>query len=478
MLVFDFSFLFCICFSIGISLLLSFYIYLVVISFHSRQSLSKDAGSQPLLSRNLIRLNERLNRYGDSVIIRFLRTEERVISMRSDSEFPFVIEALINMDSKQFHQFLSTYSIELVEDLNYFGAILLRGFNVKSSSEFEEAILSIKGMNPINQNFMSAPGRDIVDNTKYIFHPNTINLPDNKSKFELFFYHNENYFHADVCEYIHFCCLKSPRFGGETGLCHFGNVYNELPIALQAKLDKSAFKVSNYNIADIAKRYRISESEAYEICKTIFEIQKNSNGSHYITIFKPTVLEHPITKKPALSVNFVAFGNTSLRSKINDEFINDYIGLEWIIHRARWRFKYSERMIYFKQIITKLNPIAIIKSCYNLRNNRSNPPAENIQRTVRDVFDQNDFSYLAKAVRKNHSSCKWQSGDIMLVDNKQIAHNGMPGFGTRVIRTMMCNPIQLNLQFGSTAAGRQVPVPSNSLVGQLFERNSSMRTTN
>jgi hypothetical protein len=48
---------------------------------------------------------------------------------------------------------------------------------------------------------------------------------------------------------------------------------------------------------------------------------------------------------------------------------------------------------------------------------------------------------LAAAVRRRFSSFRWQRGDVLLVDNLKMAHSGMPGFGPRRLRAMICNPL-------------------------------------
>ena len=48
-------------------------------------------------------------------------------------------------------------------------------------------------------------------------------------------------------------------------------------------------------------------------------------------------------------------------------------------------------------------------------------------------------------------SCLWKKGDILLIDNKQIMHAGMPGSGSRLIRAIISNPVEID--YSPTASG-------------------------
>ena len=43
--------------------------------------------------------------------------------------------------------------------------------------------------------------------------------------------------------------------------------------------------------------------------------------------------------------------------------------------------------------------------------------------------------------------CLWKKGDILLVDNTQVVHAGMPGAGPRIVRAMSSNPLAMQYSF-------------------------------
>lgn len=53
---------------------------------------------------------------------------------------------------------------------------------------------------------------------------------------------------------------------------------------------------------------------------------------------------------------------------------------------------------------------------------------------------------------------RWRRGDVMLFDNLQLLHAGMPGFGPRELRVMLCNPIPIDLN--SRTGVLEIPLDS------------------
>jgi len=70
---------------------------------------------------------------------------------------------------------------------------------------------------------------------------------------------------------------------------------------------------------------------------------------------------------------------------------------------------------------------------------------------VGQCFDDADVTALAGLIRQYYSSCLWQKGDIILVDNTQVMHAGMPGKGPRTIRAMIGNPLEMT--YGRSQSG-------------------------
>lgn len=384
-----------------------------------------------------------MQKYGQ-VVTRFLRQEERLI-LSDEQEMPLVIEAKSSTDLEFLHHFLKTNSEKLLEDVATYGAVLFRGFEVNSNETFENTILSIEGLQGISDAFMSEEGRTHPDNSNYVLHTNAIY----KTGGTLYLggFHTENYYGADVPAYISFCCLKHSLYGGETGLINMEKIYQDLDSTLQKKLEEHTFFVSKWLVSEVAKRYDLSE-EAIEKFAKDFDLPLLGEGKdQFMLMYKPSVIENIKTKKRALHINL--FELPTLNKEIRKLFTKDYQGKRWFWHRFVWRFPDSVLKIleYSYYTVAQLihspkNAFKVLFSELSTKRAAANLPAFNNVK-VNSCFNEQEIKKLAQLIRKYYSSCLWQKGDILLVDNRKVAHAGMPGSGPRLIRAMICNPIEM-----------------------------------
>ena len=267
-----------------------------------------------------------------NVTTRFLRQDERLI-LSEENEMPLVIEAKEDKSLKFLQTFLETHSTQLVHDLSKYGAVLFRGFDIKTESDFENTILSIKGFRGISDALMSEHGRTHVGDLKYVLHTNSVY----KTGGTLYLggFHTENYYSADVPGYISFCCLKPSDLGGETGLVNMEKVYQGLDDELKKRLEKNTFFVSKWLVSEVAERYQIPVEQIEKICKH-FDLPISGNGEYkYILMYKPSIFEHPLTKNKALGINL--FEIPTLNPEMRKCFMDAYQGDTWFWHRFVWR---------------------------------------------------------------------------------------------------------------------------------------------
>jgi hypothetical protein len=146
-----------------------------------------------------------------------------------------------------------------------YGAVLFRGFGVASDEDFENTVLSIKGLRGISEAFMSEEGRIHAGKSKFVLHTNSVY----KTGGTLYLggFHSENYYSSDVPAYISFCCLEPSLMGGETGIINMEKVYQSLDGDLKKKLEKTNFFVCKWLVSDVANRYKISEELIEKLCK-------------------------------------------------------------------------------------------------------------------------------------------------------------------------------------------------------------------
>jgi len=387
----------------------------------------------------------------DGVTTRFLCEEERLMTSL-EKEMPLVFEAKERSDMQFLQDFLNNHSESLMNDLAKYGALLFRGFSVRSDHDFENAILSINGIQGISEAFMSEHGRERVDNLKYVLHTNTVF----KTGGTLYLggFHSENYYTPDVPGVIAFCCLKPSTVGGETGLINMEKVYENLDSQLREKLEDSAYFVEKWLVTDVAKRYHLSTQAVEDICYTFSLPIVGEGKDKLILMYKPSIFLHPVTQKKALQIN--CFSLPTLDRVLRKYFLEDYEGQEWFWHRCVWKlpapiFKALENVFVFFTALfhspKELFQIAVSR----WKTDRAFGKIEEKFAKVHRCFSKEDVQQLALLMRNFYSSSLWQKGDIIVVDNKKVAHAGMPGSGPRLIRALICNP--LKMQYSNKQSG-------------------------
>ncbi|HHF7375935.1 TauD/TfdA family dioxygenase [Legionella bozemanae] len=262
------------------------------------------------------------------VVTRFLRQEERLI-LSEEKEMPRVIEAEGSTDVAFLQQFLASNSKQIIEDMAHYGAVLLRGFNISTDEQFEKIILSIPEFRGISEAFMSENGRVHVDNLQFVLHTNSVY----KTGGTLYLggFHTENYYSADVPSYLCFCCFQPSELGGETGLINTQKIYAHLQDELKQKLEKNAFFVCKWSVAEIAERYQIPQDAVKKICKKFNLLLAGEEEEQFVYMYKPSVWEHPFTKEKALQINMLEL--PTLNYELRKCFMKDYKGTSWFWHR-------------------------------------------------------------------------------------------------------------------------------------------------
>lgn len=387
----------------------------------------------------------------DGVTARFLRRDERLIASE-ETEMPLVFEAKERTDVKFLQDFLKNNSEDLMKDVAKYGALLFRGFDIQSDSDFEKAILSINDLQGISEAFMAEQGRERVGDLKYVLHTNTIF----KTGGTLYLggFHSENYYNPDVPGFISFCCLKPSVAGGETGLINMEKVYGHLNEELKKKLEDRACLVGKWLVSDVANRYKISVEALEEVCRQFDLPIVGEGGDRLILMHKPNVFLHPVTQKKALQINF--FSLPTLDRVLRKSFLEDYQGKTWFWHRFVWKlphsiFKAIENAFVF--VATLLHsPKEQLKIAASKKKTQKafEKLAEKFAK-VSACFSEKDIDQLSGLMRNFYCSTLWKKGDILLVDNRKVAHAGMPGAGPRLVRALISNPLEMG--YSSTQSG-------------------------
>jgi len=403
-----------------------------------------------------------------AVSVRFLRDNERQITT-NENETPLLIEPGIRTKDFNLCNFLSDHSEDIMNELKHHGAVLLRGFKVNNEKEYEQVVNSITGLNPMNNYFMSEKGRTLLEGSNYVYYTNKIYKTGGSFNFGGF--HNENYYSTDVPHFITFCCIKPSWLGGETGLVNMTKVYDDLPGELKQKLERDSFLTVAHTVSGISTRYGISDTQVKEICSNFgLPMNSSTSGDDLVLMYKPSVINHPYKNNPALVTN-LSLEIKPLDSFLLKEFKNDFSGIKWTLHRLTWRHRWLKNLLQLQwsdvsAMISSLSSSGAPKKVIN--NNVTFPYSPE---RVGSVFNEKEIILLAKSIRRHFTSFSWRKGDVLLIDNLQIAHSGMPGFGPRTIRTIICNPIAIDFAFPNSGKQNIVKQDNNLPLATVIENS-------
>jgi alpha-ketoglutarate-dependent taurine dioxygenase len=347
---------------------------------------------------------------------------------------------------------LALNSESIKNDVAKFGAVLLRGFEIHSAREFEKAILSIRGFRPMGEQFMHDAGRIGIRGTTHVVSTHSVN-PTGGAFSIGGGWHTEGYHHPDVPHYLIFNCRRPSWLGGETALAFLPSVYDALPERTQEKLAKYAIVTSAWPVSVVAKKYKVAEERVEAFCaETGLTLDRSEAGKH-VVLTKPSVLRHPLVGSYSLSANF-GWALPKLRRKTWRYFLPLYDGWQWSLHRFAWS---RPRLRLLLNVIGSIlwsvlahprTAVEYFGSASEQRASRKVKLGDRFHR-LRDMLEEGDVEILANALWKQSSIFHWKRGDILIIDNVQVAHCGMPGLGPRTLHVMMCNPLPLHQPISS-----------------------------
>jgi alpha-ketoglutarate-dependent taurine dioxygenase len=299
-----------------------------------------------------------------------------------ESAPPFIIQPIIkDLDlfswAKDNHEYLETQLLRQ-------GALLLRGFNIKTAVEFERFILSMCE-EVLEYKERSSPrshvGGRIYSSTDY---------PSHQSIFP----HNELSYALAFPLKLFFFCLTPALQGGETPLTDCRRVYRRIDPEIRARFEKKKWMyVRNFGDGlglsweDVFQTTDKAEVEQY--CRGAeIEFEWKDDGGLRTRQIRPAIAKHPRTGE-----------------------------LVWFNHATFFHVSTLEPEIR-EGLLTSLKE-------ENLPNNTYYGDGTPIEESVLEV--------LREAYRLETTTFGWNAGDILIVDNMLVAHSRGPYTGERKI---------------------------------------------
>lgn len=377
-----------------------------------------------------------------------LQHERLITRFLSDTEVPFrpgqeagplVLEAKSSGDLPFLKTFLAANSEVVKNALYEYGAILLRGFAIESNHVFQQVLGSIAGLRPLDDYFMAEHGRSTLAGAKSVFHTNKYFKTG--GGFGLGGFHSENYYSTDVPAIISFWCKEQPWIGGETALVHIANAYEELGSELHSLLQSSAMFSCLFKLSDIKKRYRISE-EQLKVSLNEVGLRAPGDGGDYVAMYKPVVFHHARTGKRAIQAN-LSIELRELDVLLRKRFLPFYTSKIWALHRLGWKHGAIDAALSLFEIMSKLifHPRIFIELLRHLSEKNKNKQFE--KEKLQSRISVQHIEELAAAIWRHCYLLRWKRDDILIFDNLQMLHTGMPGWGKRELNVMLFNPVKL-----------------------------------
>lgn len=233
---------------------------------------------------------------------------------------------------------------------------------------------------------------------------------------------------------LYFGCLKpSASAGGETAVCDFRCVYNDLPSDLREKLlvkriryqrtNKKVGAYFTYDISDMvgwpAMFGTDSRSEVERICKDEDTPVEWIDGDTFrSTTYQEAFQLHPITREPVYFNHSQVFHWTTFPAEL------------WFAWQRTHEFR-----IFFHFLFVSM--FCIIK--YGLLRHEMS-----LHTTFGDgtPISVKEMHQIRKAIHKNMVFNRWEKGDVLLLDNFSTSHGRQPTFDKgRKIAVAWANPV-------------------------------------
>jgi len=288
------------------------------------------------------------------------------------------------------------------------GAVLFRGFDIKSPQDFEDVALLID--NNLKNNYLGTSPRNAI--TKYAF--SASELPP--------FYpipqHCEMSFLPHPPRSLFFYCHVAPKENGETPICDFRKVYQQLKPEVREAFDKKGIKtIRNYDSPETGSKFNLWQLKRYDelfgttdkdaIAKTCRENETEAewlpSGKLRLINKQRAFIQHPVTNET------VWYNHTQV-------FHKDSAAIEYRkIARRQKNFK-AFAFSKFTSLMTALKKLT------------QKPGHEPMHVTFLDGTEipRSYVKHLEDVIWNNMVFFPWQKGDVIAIDNYSTSHGRMP----------------------------------------------------
>jgi alpha-ketoglutarate-dependent taurine dioxygenase len=362
--------------------------------------------------------------YGlDQINISFLEQQSVVPTTTKEKKtLPLVLSPRWDDSLGFLCQFLETNRSWVDAQILAHGAVLLRGFQIDSCPDFERATLALQPA--LYDRYRGTSPRTSMAGTKFTF--SAADVPVNYPIAQ----HLEMAFLKAIPREVYFGCIQaSTKPGGETALCDFRQVYQDISPLLRNKLATKKLKYTR-------RHSKVGEKYTYDVgamlgWPQLFQTtdkdqidalcqQEESAPVQWTGPNKDTFVQewqddawqyHPITNEPVWFNHSQVFHWTSFPAEL------------WF---AFWRVK--DLRLLLQCLLVSI--FVVIK--YGLLGYKMALTTEFGDGTPISIWE---MSEIRSAIHKNMVFSRWRKGDILCIDNFSTSHGRQPTYdkGRKVV---------------------------------------------
>jgi len=342
----------------------------------------------------------------DQVNVSFLDTRKTlplVISPRWDDSLQFICK------------WLEINRSWVDDQILHYGAVLVRGFEVDSAVDFEKAVLALQPN--LCDEYRGTSPRTLREGTQFAF--NAADVPTNYPIAQ----HLEMSFLRSPPRQLYFGCMKASRSaGGETALCDFRKVYQDLSPELREKFATKKIKYTR-------KHLMVGEKWTYDVGAMLGWPQLF--GTEDLDEVEEICLQEQAPKVTWVGKN----KDTFLQEWIDEPYQRHPVTNEmvWFNHTNVFHWTTFPAELWFA--FRRFNDIRFLVHCiliaiftcikYGILGYKM---ALNSTFGDGTPITFQEMNEVRAAVHKHMIFSRWQKGDILCIDNFSTSHGRQPTY--------------------------------------------------
>lgn len=337
--------------------------------------------------------------------------------LSEDNKTPLIISPENDSKKSTLLKWMEENKTLLEEKLTESGAILFRGFDITSPLDFEQVAKTID--DDLKNDYLGTSPRD--KKTDYVF--SASELPQHYPIMQ----HCEMSFLPSAPRRLFFYCNIEPTYGGETPICDFRKVYNDLDPTIRAEFEKKGIKhIRNYSSPKNTNKssFELKKWNEMFLSEDKDFINQKCAAHDIICEWKDDDGLRLINKNDGIKVHPISgekvwFNHAQVYhvSAAADEYHR--------IHKRQKRWETFKTSMLL-EALTWYNKLT------------KNPNEQSMHVTFGDdtTIPDDYIKHIQDVIWKHLVIQPWKKGDIICIDNFSTSHGRLPYYGPREV--MVC----------------------------------------